>query len=72
MEINSASGISELLQDMVASQAKEIRKAAILEQMGVKVAMASKVSEELIMSAINGGYQMDSEIPEDSTVSYHV
>lgn len=72
MEINSASGISELLQEMVSSQAAEIKKTVILEQLGMQVAMASKISEELIMSAIDGGYQMDSEIPEDSTVSYHV
>ncbi len=72
MEIDAVNSLSDLLQEMASSQAREIKKAAILTQMGAKVAMASKVSEELIMGAIDGGYQMDGEIPEDSTVSYHV
>ncbi len=72
MEINSVNNYSALFQDLAATQVNEIKKAAILEELGIKVATASMVADDLIMSMADNGYQMDSVIPEDSTVSYHV
>ena len=71
MEVTSISnGYSDIFQDLTDTQAKEIKKAAIMEQLSMKVAMASLTADS-IMSSL-GGYEMDSEIPEDSTVSFHI
>ena len=71
MEIGSISNnYAELFNDMASVQAKEIQKAAIMEQLGMQVAMASNIADSICASL--GGYEMDSEIPEGSTVSFHV
>ena len=71
MKIGSISNsYADIMQDIAASQAKEIKKAAIMEQLGLKVAMASLTADG-IMSSMSG-YEMDSVIPENSTVSFHV
>ena len=73
MEINSLSGnYADLFQDIASVQASEIRKAAVMEQLGIKVAMASLSADEIISSMAYGGYIPDSEAPEDSTISFHV
>ena len=71
MQISSInSNYTDLFQDIANSQTKEIKKAAIMEELGLKVAMAS-ITADSIMSSL-GGYEMDSVIPEDSTVSFHI
>ena len=71
MQISSVnSDYSNLFQNIADTQAKEIKKAAIMEELGLKVAMAS-ITADSIMSSL-GGYEMDSTIPDDSTVSFHV
>ena len=71
MQISSVnSDYSNLFQNIADTQAKEIKKAAIMEELGLKVAMAS-ITADSIMSSL-GGYEMDSVIPDDSTVSFHV
>ncbi len=71
MEISSISNnYSDIFQNLADTQAKEIKKAAIMEQLSMKVAMAS-LSADSIMTSL-GGYEMDSEIPEDSTISFHI
>ena len=63
---------SAIFQDIAATQVNEIKKAAILEEMGIKVATAAMVADEIMTGMVDGSYQMDSVIPENSTVSYHV
>ena len=63
---------ASFLQELAASQVKDIKKAAIMEELGIKVATASMVADDIATSLIGGGYQMDSVIPENSTVSFHV
>ena len=71
MEIGSVSnGYIDLFQDITTSQVSEIKKAAIMEQLGIQLAIASDVANSICASF--GGYEMDSVIPEDSTVSFHV
>lgn len=70
MQIGSMNNYSDIFQNVADSQAKEIKKAALLEELSLRVGMAS-ITADSIMSSL-GGYEMDSEIPEDSTVSYHI
>ena len=70
MEISS--NYTDILQDMLSYQVNDIKKAVIMEQLGMKVAMAAGVADDIITSLVDGGYQPDAVIPEDSTVSYHV
>jgi len=73
MEIGSVSNnYADILQELVADEVNQIKKATILEGLNMKVATASMVADDIATSLINGGYQMDSSIPEDSTLSYHV
>lgn len=73
MSINSiSSDYSDLIRDITNSQANEIRKNVSLMLENAKVAQSAMIAEELIMGAIEGQYQPDTQIPEDSTVSYHV
>jgi len=71
MQISSISNnYADIMQDIATDQAKEIKKAAIMQELGLKVAMASLTADSILSSM--GGYQMDSVIPDDSTVSFHV
>ncbi len=70
MEISS--NYTNLFEDIALSQVNEIKKAAIMEELGIKVATASMVADDIISSLADNGWEMDEVIPEDSTVSYHV
>lgn len=70
MEISS--NYTDIFQDLASTQVNQIKKAVIMEELGMKVAVASMVADDIATTLIDGGYQMDSDIPEDSTVSYHV
>ena len=71
MEIGAIqNNYSDFFQDIVSSQAKEIQKTVILEQLNSKILMASITADSILASF--DGYEMDSAIPENSTVSFHV
>ena len=61
---------TDLFQNMADSQAKEIKKTVIMQELGLKVAMASLTADGILSSF--DGYEMDSVIPENSTISFHV
>jgi hypothetical protein len=69
---SASSNYSYLFEDIASKQVNEIRKNAILEELNTKVAMASIVADDIMMGIANNGYEMDSVIPENSTVSFHV
>ncbi|MBR2069453.1 MAG: hypothetical protein IJ877_06810 [Candidatus Gastranaerophilales bacterium] len=70
MNIDSISNdYSQILQDMVETQSRQIKEAVILEELNMKMAVASTIVDSITSSDT---YQMDSVIPENSTVSYHV
>ena len=70
MKIGAVNNYADLFRDTANYQAKEIKQAALMEQLGLKVAMAS-INADSIMSSL-GGYEPDAVIPEDSTVSFHI
>ncbi len=71
MQIGSLNNnYTDLFQNLANAQAGEIKKAVIMEELGIKVAMAS-INADSIMSSF-GGWELDSSIPEDSTVSFHI
>ena len=70
MQIGLVNNYSDIFQSVANSQAKEIKTAALLEELSTRVEMAS-ITADSIMSSF-GGYEMDSQIPENSTVSFHI
>ena len=70
MEISS--DYTNLFEDIALSQVNEIKKAVIMEELGMKIATASMVADDMAASLVYGGYEPDEVIPEDSTISFHV
>lgn len=56
-----------------SSITSELIKSVMMQNLNAQIAnSAIKASDEVLNSISTGGYEMDSEIPEGSTVSYHV
>ena len=71
MQIGSLNNAyNNLFEDIADTQVNEIKKAVIMEELGLKVGMASLTADSIISSL--GGYEMDSVIPENSTISFHI
>lgn len=69
MEIGSYSNsYSNMFQDIASYQSKEIKQAAVMEELSLKVTIASITAD----SICNSLFEPDSVIPEDSTISFHV
>lgn len=67
-----SSDYSKIFQDIASTQVNEARKSAMLAQLSTKVAASEMVAQEIASSLVNDGYEMDSTIPDDSTISFHV
>lgn len=73
MEINSnQNSFADILTDFTGDTVKNIKKTAIIDNANKKIEFVSSMANEISQGIQNNGYQMDSVIPVDSSVSYHV
>ena len=73
MEASSvSSSYSDILTDLLTDSVRDIRKNAILSQQGNELAISTSVADDIASALKYGGYQPDVNIPEGSTLSFHV
>ncbi len=70
--ISSSTDYSAILENMLLTDVNQIRKSAILQHLGNKMAISTSIANDIASSLTSEGYQIDSEIPEGSTFSIHV
>ena len=67
-----ASSVSDILTDLLTDSVRDIRKNAILNQQGNELSISASVADDIASALKYGGYQPDNNIPEGSTLSFHV
>ena len=74
MDASSVShNYGDILGDLVNDSANLIRKNAVVSKLNDDIELAQNTTNNIVQNIINNsGYEIDSKIPENSTVSFHV